>query len=252
MHYLLSRNTGTGFSSAERDRTARGWTYGEFVGPGLVGPRWLQRSDSERGVLETADGEGEDAARRAIFCEREMGAQTTVMSVSPSRFTELPAEVSERILLHLPGQDIIKMEAVWQTLVCDDVVLTFCRMAEVSRYFLDLVHSSPTLQYRRELFSAGLTDYTLHPRGLAERRMLCKEHVDKWTGTAKVVRRVYNVPVGPQVNHGIALGGDLLALHQSYKYDCPKFLRVPPAVSQRSVEGWSVPRLPFEVSGFAV
>ena len=51
------------------------------------------------------------------------------MSVSPSQFTELPAELSERILLHLPGQDIIKMEAVWQTLVCDDVVLTLCRMA---------------------------------------------------------------------------------------------------------------------------
>jgi len=38
--------------------------------------------------------------------------QTTIMFPPPTHFTELPTEVSERILLHLPAQDIIKMEAV--------------------------------------------------------------------------------------------------------------------------------------------
>jgi len=34
------------------------------------------------------------------------------MSVSALDLAELPAEVLERVLLHLPVQDIIKMEAV--------------------------------------------------------------------------------------------------------------------------------------------
>jgi len=41
--------------------------------------------------------------------------QTTIMSPPPTHFTELPTEVSERTLLHLlhlPAQDIIKVEAV--------------------------------------------------------------------------------------------------------------------------------------------
>lgn len=37
---------------------------------------------------------------------------TSFMSASISHLTELPIEILEQILLHLPGQDIIKMEAV--------------------------------------------------------------------------------------------------------------------------------------------
>jgi len=37
------------------------------------------------------------------------------MSASLSRFTELPVKLAEQILLHLPGQDIIKMEAARPT-----------------------------------------------------------------------------------------------------------------------------------------
>jgi hypothetical protein len=54
--------------------------------------------------------------------------QTTIMSASPPHFTELPTEVSERILQHLPSQDIIKMEAVWPNLTCGDAVFTLCHM----------------------------------------------------------------------------------------------------------------------------
>jgi len=35
-----------------------------------------------------------------------------VMSMSIPRLTELPLEILEQILLHLPGQDIIKMDVV--------------------------------------------------------------------------------------------------------------------------------------------
>jgi len=35
------------------------------------------------------------------------------MPASPFRLPELPVEILEQIFLHLPGQDIIKMEVVW-------------------------------------------------------------------------------------------------------------------------------------------
>ena len=35
------------------------------------------------------------------------------MAASTSCLTELPNEVLEQILLHLPGQDIVKVEVVW-------------------------------------------------------------------------------------------------------------------------------------------
>ena len=38
------------------------------------------------------------------------------MSAPVSHLTELPVEILEQILLHLPGQDVIKMEAVWGAL----------------------------------------------------------------------------------------------------------------------------------------
>ena len=39
------------------------------------------------------------------------------MSPSKLRLTELPIEILERILLHLPGQDIIKIEVVREAMV---------------------------------------------------------------------------------------------------------------------------------------
>ena len=39
-----------------------------------------------------------------------------IMPPSLSDPTELPIEILEQILRHLPAQDIIKMESVWRTL----------------------------------------------------------------------------------------------------------------------------------------
>ena len=39
-------------------------------------------------------------------------SETGTMSASISHLTELPIEILEQILLHLPGQDIIKMDTV--------------------------------------------------------------------------------------------------------------------------------------------
>ena len=163
--------------------------------------------------------------------------------------TELPIEVLEQVLLHMSGQGIIKMEAVRPTPLCDDVVLTLCNTIQVSRCFADLIRRSSTLQYHRELFSAGLIDNPHYPCDLAKRRRLCKEHVDKWTGKVEVVKRTYQVPgehstIPSQV---VALGGDLLALRQPHEEDFHQFLRVPPGASQRPIEGWKHTQLPFRI-----
>jgi len=176
------------------------------------------------------------------------------MSTLPSRFTELPVEISEWILLHLPGQDIIKMEAVCPSRICDNAVLILFHVAQVNRHFMDLVRSSPTLQYYCELFSAGLIDNSHPPWNLAERRKLCRKYVNRWTRTAKVVRRTHEIPTEPPTwtgeprwSHMTALGEGLLSISHPYQYGGFKFLPFPPVASQHPVKGWSIPQFPFEV-----
>jgi len=119
---------------------------------------------------------------------------------------------------------------------------------------MDIVRDSPILQYRRELFTAGLTDNHDHSCNLVERRKLCEEYAKKWAGTARLVKRVHEIPVvRPTLVWGdiIALGGDLLVLYP-YSKGCFEFLHVPPVTSQRSIERWTIPELPFSVDLFAV
>lgn len=171
------------------------------------------------------------------------------MFTSSFRFAKLPIEVLDQILSYLSGQDIIKMEAVRPTPLLDDPVLTLHTMIQVSRYFADLIRGSSVLQYHRELFSAGLIDNPYYPCNLAERRKLCKEYVDKWTGKVEVLKRSYQVPGEHSTALGrvVALGGGLLALNRFFREDCYQFLRVPPGTSQRPIERWKRPQLPFDV-----
>jgi len=56
---------------------------------------------------------------------RHVSRFTNIMSAPISCLAELPTEILEQILLHLPGQDIIKMEAVQCIVVIpDDPALT--------------------------------------------------------------------------------------------------------------------------------
>jgi len=71
----------------------------------------------------------------------------------------------------------------------------------------------------------------------------------------KVVRWVQGAPVErPWLdwNHSIALGGDLLGFYHSSQPGGAKFIRVPPAASQRLVDQWSIPQLPFTALLFTV
>jgi len=52
---------------------------------------------------------------------------TNTMPVSIFRLTELPVEILEQIFLHLPGQDVIKMEVVRRVIAIPyDSSLTSC------------------------------------------------------------------------------------------------------------------------------
>lgn len=94
---------------------------------------------------------------------------------------------------------------------------------------------------------------------MSERRRLCEEYVDKWTGTTKVVkkvvRRVHEAPVERSRldwDYGVVLGGDLLGFHSSSRPGCTNFIRVPSAASQRPVERWTIPQLRFAALYFTV
>jgi len=58
-----------------------------------------------------------------------LALEPDAVSASTSRLTELPIEILEEILLRLPNQDVIKMEAVRRMIASPDVLaLTFCHV----------------------------------------------------------------------------------------------------------------------------
>ena len=86
------------------------------------------------------------------------------MSVKIFHLTELPIEVLEQILLYLPGEDIIKMEAVRCVIaIPHDSILTFCCTVKINRQFQSLTRDLPTLQYQRDLFFTGLIENPCNP-----------------------------------------------------------------------------------------
>ena len=89
----------------------------------------------------------------------------------------LPIEILEQIFLHLPGQDVIKLEVVRCVVATlRDPALTFRCMVQISRQFQDLTRNLPTLRYQRDLFSAGLVENRSISCDFAERRKLYEEH----------------------------------------------------------------------------
>ena len=112
------------------------------------------------------------------------------MSAPSSCLIELPTEILEKMFLHLPGQDIVKMEAVRSAaaIISDDSVLTLPCAAEVSRQFQDLTRNSPILRHKRNLFSAGLVEAPCNSRDFSQRRRLYEEHERKWSMRGKQQR----------------------------------------------------------------
>jgi hypothetical protein len=121
----------------------------------------------------------------------------------------------------------------------------------MSRRFQDLVHSSLTIRYRRELFSAGLVDNPRSSCGLAERRKICEEYVRKWSGAASVVKSVRELPPGQFSGWSdtAALSKNLIASRSGEDHELA-FLCIPPLATRKAVEGWSIPPFPFKTFGF--
>ena len=173
------------------------------------------------------------------------------MSTSTFRLTELPVEILEQVLMHLPGQDIIKMEVV-RYFLCD-AALTFRCIIQISRQFRDLIHDSPTLQYKRELFSAGLIENPRNPCDFAQHRKLYEEHERKWSYPARVVKTIHELPKELLLQqHFISIPGWSLIAYRNIEDGNLSFVHLPPAMSQRPIEWWRIPPLPFSVEVFAV
>lgn len=122
---------------------------------------------------------------------------------------------------------------------------------QISRQFRDLAHSSPALQYRRELFAAGLVDNPRSPCNLEERRRLCRDYVHKWSDPTNIGDTLRELPLKYQLsswNDSTILGRNIIAVcSQSNNID---FLHIPPAISRKPPERWSIHELPFRTSRY--
>ena len=177
------------------------------------------------------------------------------MSASAFSLTELPVETLEQVLLHLPGQDVIRVEVVWcVTAIPHGSRLTFLYMIQINRQFRELICDSPMLQYKRELFSAGLIENPCNPCDFAQRRKLFEEYKCRWSDVGRVVKTIHELPEDlSRIHHSMETPGwNLIGYRSKSTGDGNiSFVRIPPVTSQRPIERWNPP-LPFPVKGFAV
>jgi len=184
------------------------------------------------------------AGAELLLTPTSANLSSNVMSASVPRLTGLPAEILEHILLRLPGQDIVKMEAVRRSFANPrKSLLTCCCTIQVSRHFRALIRNSPILQYHCELFAAGLIDNPSNPCDLVERRKLCEEHTRKWSDAATIVKSTYILPSDKffHRDYPMALGKNMV-VSDSTPNGGLDFLYIPPVASRNPINGWTIPR----------
>lgn len=126
-------------------------------------------------------------------------------------------------------------------------------MIQISRRFQDLTRSSPELQYRRDVFSAGLMENPCVLCDFAQCRKLCEEHERKWSNAGRVVDTIREVPEGLIFReHSTTIINDTLVAFLSRGANNLGFFRVPPVTSRKPIEGWKIPPFPFDIKAFAV
>jgi len=175
-------------------------------------------------------------------CPKPSPLKPKCMSATVFRLTELPVETLEQVLLHLPSQGVIKMEVVWCVIaIPHDSALTFRCVIQISRQFQELVSDSPTLQYRRELFSGGLIETSRNPCDFAQCRKLCEEHKYKWSNAGRVVKTIHGLPEKLSLKRHFTrtLGWSLIA-YRNKGDGSLSFLRPPPVTSKKPNRGLDV------------
>lgn len=121
---------------------------------------------------------------------------------------------------------------------------------QVSRAFARLISASPFLEYRLELFAAGLVENPHFSCSLEEGRKQVKDYVNVWKNFDNLKKRTHTLgPQDPRWGKLAHVGRGLLAR----RYGCSvSFIRT--TMGQQGVEEWTVdpPVTPFQPCGFAV
>lgn len=113
-----------------------------------------------------------------------------------------------------------------------------------------MIFSSPALQYRRELFAAGLIDNPHSPCDLTERRRLCKEYVHKWSDAANLAKDVREVLLEQKSGDwGPGIPGRNLLVGYHHESNAVNLIHIPPAMSRKPIEQWSLPPFQFRLFG---
>jgi len=112
--------------------------------------------------------------------------------------------------------------------------------------------NSPTLQYQRDLFSAGLVENPHNLCDFTQRRKQYEEHVDKWSNVERAVKSVYELPreFFSAWHSTTVLGRNLIA-SRGLQGDTLAFARITPGMTRTPVVWWSTPPFPFNIVTFA-
>jgi len=124
---------------------------------------------------------------------------------------------------------------------------------QVSRAFADLISTSPSLEYRLELFAAGLVENPHFSCSLEEGRRRVKEYVTVWENLDTVKRQNYSL--GLQDFPWDRLAPVARGLLAGLSGRSVSFIRVScTTTGRRGVEEWTVdpPATPFWPCEFAV
>ena len=134
-----------------------------------------------------------------------------------------------------------------------DSALTFRYTNQVSRQFRALTRNSPTLQCKRDLFSAGLAENPRNPSDFTRCRKLYEEHRRKWSNAGRVVKTIYELPEELIAEEYFVTtpGWNLIAFRRM-EGGTLSFLHLPSTTSQRPTEQWTIPPFPFSVNVFAI
>ena len=88
---------------------------------------------------------------------------------------------------------------------------------------------------------------------MAERRKLYKGYASKWSDAANIVKLAHELPPNQSLGWDRAkYFGNGLLVSDSLEDNGLAFLRIPSVASQKPIDGWCIPPIPFRNSGYVV